>query len=381
MNYIEACEILEVSPEETLPAIKEAYRRKIKFYHPDNYQENKEKLEYADRVTKKINAAWEYIQHNYEREHGKKTKPQVYEPSDNQGGNPVYTYQYPLYQPVFTKKVLIVMAIILGIIVSYALGHVATSVIEMWELQQRYTDEELEWMNDYEFVSTLDGYELSPIHAGFEGKITIPEIFDDEPIVAIGGEAFKGCVSITEVVIPNSVTTIGDSAFEDCTGMTSIVLSDGITEIGHSAFEGCTELTSIEIPEGVTALGTAAFANCTSISSIRIPDSVTEFTEKWFTLGVFEGCSNLSSVYLGAGVTDIYTSMFDNCNQLKDIYLSSNIQEIHSYAFANAYNISNIYYEGTKEQWEEVLIGRYAFETGVTVEIHCANGTIVYTHN
>ena len=66
MNYTEACGILGVSQNDDLDSIKKKYRSKIKFYHPDNFQDDKEKLDYAEQMTKNLNEAWNYIEQNYE---------------------------------------------------------------------------------------------------------------------------------------------------------------------------------------------------------------------------------------------------------------------------------------------------------------------------
>jgi DnaJ-domain-containing protein 1 len=45
--------------------IKKAYRRLLKKYHPDLFQNNPEKLEAARQVTKRINEAYNYFERKY----------------------------------------------------------------------------------------------------------------------------------------------------------------------------------------------------------------------------------------------------------------------------------------------------------------------------
>ena len=48
-----------------------------------------------------------------------------------------------------------------------------------------------------------------------------------------------------------------------------------VIRIGNSAFIDCTELTSVTIPDGVTDIRWRAFYNCVSLKSVTIPKSVT----------------------------------------------------------------------------------------------------------
>ena len=55
-----------------------------------------------------------------------------------------------------------------------------------------------------------------------------------------------------------------------------------MTSIGAYAFSGCTSLTSVTIGDGVTSIGDYAFPGCTSLTSVTIPNSVTSIGENAF---------------------------------------------------------------------------------------------------
>jgi DnaJ-domain-containing protein 1 len=57
-SYYDVLDISEsASPEE----IRDKYRRLIKFYHPDSYQNNPEKLEIAEMKTKELTNAFTHL--------------------------------------------------------------------------------------------------------------------------------------------------------------------------------------------------------------------------------------------------------------------------------------------------------------------------------
>lgn len=64
-EYQKACEVLGVSPDEELPAMKKAYRRLMSQHHPDKLVSKglpPEMIEVAKQKTQEIQAAWDLIQ-------------------------------------------------------------------------------------------------------------------------------------------------------------------------------------------------------------------------------------------------------------------------------------------------------------------------------
>ena len=58
-SYYEA---LEITPPATFEQIKAAYKKLVRKYHPDLFQNNPQKREYAEIVTQKINEAYAYFE-------------------------------------------------------------------------------------------------------------------------------------------------------------------------------------------------------------------------------------------------------------------------------------------------------------------------------
>ena len=163
----------------------------------------------------------------------------------------------------------------------------------------------------------------------------------DYTVTSIGNQAFWGWSGLESITIPLSVTSIGDSVFVFCTSLTSIEVDpantafsseegvlfnkdktiliqyptgnirteykipDSVTSIGDGVFDGCTNLTSITIPEGVTTIGEGAFYQCRNLSSIKIPSSVTSIGGT-----AFYGCSGLTTITIPPNVESIGDAAF-----------------------------------------------------------------------
>ena len=146
-------------------------------------------------------------------------------------------------------------------------------------------------------------------------NLEIPAIFQDNEnkkckIIAIGDNAFEECSSLQSVNIPDSVTHIGYRAFYLCTSLQSVNIPDSVTSIEDAAFYNCTSLKSITIPDSVTHIGYWAFSYCTSLENVTIGNCLTALGE------IFRGCSNLKNVTVSDNVLCIFPLAFDGCTNL-----------------------------------------------------------------
>jgi len=181
--------------------------------------------------------------------------------------------------------------------------------------------------------------------------VSLPQ---DMTIISSG--LFIGCNSLEDFTIPSSVKIIGDSAFWG-TAIKNIVIPKGVVSIGKNTFTVCTqmEIFTVEtgnkfyssegnglieiatdklhagfkntvIPDGVKLIGKSAFQG-TNVTSISIPDSVITIEAY-----AFHNCTNLESVTLGSGLTEIDDYAFCSSG-LKSLELPPNITKIGTYAF------------------------------------------------
>ena len=180
--------------------------------------------------------------------------------------------------------------------------------------------------------------------------------------------AFSGCSSITGLRIPSNLNTINKGVFKTCSSISSISIPSNIVSIGDYSFEG-TGVKELIIPDSVTSVGYAAFQG-SAVESIKISDSVVAIGEY-----CFNGCSNLSTVSLPKGITEISRGMFGNCTSLKTLEIPNGVTSIEhsaiyysmeyikipdSVTFISGNNFSNektnILYYGTEKQWNKVDI-------------------------
>ena len=109
----------------------------------------------------------------------------------------------------------------------------------------------------------------------------------------IGKQAFLGS-NIQELVLTDGLASTS-SVFEGMTSLKKLTVKSG--RIGSYAFSGCTNLESVTLEDGVTEIYGSAFQNCKALTSLVIPDSVT-----YLGSGFLSGCTNLTYLKVGGGV-------------------------------------------------------------------------------
>jgi len=164
--------------------------------------------------------------------------------------------------------------------------------------------------------------------------LTIPDVIENCPVVAICDEAFSNAnlstvtipegvksigkkafqrTRISSIVIPDSVLTIGESIFNNCLFLEKVTLSKNLKEIPLAAFDSCSRLEEIQIPEGVTAIGEEAFGGCTALKSLSLPSTLKRI-DPW----AFWRCS-FQTVTVPAAVKEIGAHAFRETPWLKSV--------------------------------------------------------------
>lgn len=136
---------------------------------------------------------------------------------------------------------------------------------------------------------------------------------------------FDGCTSLADITVVESVELIDNYAFRNCTALNfdSVDFSE-VTKIGSNAFQNCEKMTAIALPK-LTSLGS------TSTLAVKITSNV----------AVFSGCTRLTTVSLGSGVTVLGKNVFFNCSALTTV-LMPGVTQIGQYAFAGCSGLTSL---------------------------------------
>lgn len=162
-------------------------------------------------------------------------------------------------------------------------------------------------------------------------------------LTSIGASAFRE-TKLTNVVIPNTVTTIESEAFKSCSQLESFVLGSGINSIGDEVFQYCA-LREFTIPESVRTIGQWGFRGCTNLHTVHFNAiACTSFGNRTNTN--FSGCTSLTHIDIGPGVTSIPDASFYNCSQLTSVIVPATVTSLNSNAFSycsqlTLYNCTN----------------------------------------
>lgn len=93
--------------------------------------------------------------------------------------------------------------------------------------------------------------------------------------------------------------------------------------VGATAFKGNTDITSIVLPTGCTDIKAGAFQNCTALKSVTLPSDLTTLNRL-----TFSGCAALEAISIPGGVTALNNSQIAGCTSLKKIVLEESEAEI-----------------------------------------------------
>ncbi len=99
-----------------------------------------------------------------------------------------------------------------------------------------------------------------------------------------------------------------------------------------------TELESLEVPEGVTEIQSFSFDNNNQLKTVSLPQSMVTL-RSW----AFSNCSNLENIIIQEGLSTIESLAFYRCGNLLSINLPSSVQSADGQIFSQCYKLTEIH--------------------------------------
>ena len=128
----------------------------------------------------------------------------------------------------------------------------------------------------------------------------------------------------------------------------TVVVGEGITELIGGVFEACSDVTSMKLPSTLKVLSGPVFENCgTASMTLTLPDGVTDLQQAFKS-------TNIGSIHIGKGVTTIGKEAFQ-ASDVREINLE-NVKRIEENAFYNCQSLRHANLSGVES------IGQFAFE-------------------
>ncbi len=214
------------------------------------------------------------------------------------------------------------------------------------------------------------------VYYSFAGSENLKSVTLPDNLKSIGYSAFRGCIALETIDLPEGLTVIESASFYQ-SGLKNVTLPSTMEYIGGYAFEA-SALETATLNEGLQWISALAFAS-TPLTSITIPDSVINLGDE-----AFRGCSSLTSVTLGEGISEIPYRCFNNSGVTSMVF-PENIDTIGYCSFAgtnlktvefqnNAVNIDEGAFSGCPIETLDIpknvsYIGQRAFEGSAITEL------------
>ncbi len=210
-------------------------------------------------------------------------------------------------------------------------------------------------------------------------------------VTSVGANAFNGC-SLSSVIFSQSNVSIGDGAFSNISSNCQITYPGSMNVWGHSKYMYSPNLV-VNGGSGSSAWncgwcgGNSSSNNtlcwtldaagnlkidCADNSWSNHPTNQVITTHNWNKNKVinltiehvysiaqyeFQSYTNLVTLDVKSGVTNIGNFAFNSCTKLEKVYLPSCLTSIGEYAFRNCELLTDLFFNGTQQQWGNVTKG------------------------
>ena len=196
----------------------------------------------------------------------------------------------------------------------------------------------------------VNGIKITAVaDSAFMGR-DIEELVIPEGIAKLGNQAFACNRSLKKLTVQGK-TDLGEGTFYNCDALETVNLNDNITEIPDMIFLECSSLTTLKLPSRLERIESNAFL-ASGLREIEFPDSVKEIGDSAF-------CSTaLEKVILPKNLTEISTEAFNGCGNLTSVYIPKSVTAIGKGAFLTMQGgaLNDIYYAGSKTDWDKIKV-------------------------
>ncbi len=110
-----------------------------------------------------------------------------------------------------------------------------------------------------------------------------------------------------------------------------------VTAIGGESLDFCSNLTSVVISDGVSEIRMGAFYACGNLTNIVIPSTVTKIGDS-----AFANCRSLTNIDIPDSVIEIGDSAFSNCTNLKEVVIPDGLTTINGAMFKECSSLTSV---------------------------------------
>jgi hypothetical protein len=113
-------------------------------------------------------------------------------------------------------------------------------------------------------------------------------------------------------------------------------------KVGDNSFSGCTSLSSVTLGEGITELGKQSFMYTSNLRSITFPSTLTTFGVSQFRYSCLRNVSGIPS-----GVRNLPSGTFADCLSLSSATIPSSVTGSSTNLFLRDSGLTQVHFEGT----------------------------------
>ncbi|MCF0241823.1 MAG: leucine-rich repeat domain-containing protein, partial [Treponema sp.] len=107
--------------------------------------------------------------------------------------------------------------------------------------------------------------------------------------------------------------------------------------IADETFKELTNLKTVVLLSGLTEIRSYAFTDCEKLSSVNIPDTVVNIGQS-----AFQNCTSLTSVSIPGSIVNLSDNIFSGCSALANVTLSEGISTLGYASFAQCTSLTGI---------------------------------------